>query len=104
MFVVRWCSLFASTNLIGCRIHYPIDGSLPGGNDHCYQLNHVGQTWNDAMATCDDAMLTIQSMDEFNFLKTQILEPQSEISGIWLAGRKLMQGLLSLLITLSRKN
>lgn len=93
---VVWLHSFVTFVLIGwlilSRIHYPIDGNLPGGNDHCYQLNHVGQTWQEAMETCRGSMLHLQSLDELNFLRTQVLQPQSEISPIWLAGKKLMQG------------
>lgn len=44
---------------------------------------------------CENGLLYLVSADELEFLKTEILEPQAERSVLWLAGQKLMSGLLA---------
>lgn len=68
------------------------DPSQPGGNDHCYKLNHTGVSWDVASDQCEQGLLYFESTDELAFLKERILDPQAERSVVWLAGRKYMNG------------
>lgn len=65
---------------------------MESGNDHCYRLNHVGETWDGAFDTCNGSLLYIDNDEEFEFVRNSILEPQAERSVLWLSGRKNKQG------------
>lgn len=86
-------NIFPALSLV-LRKHYPPNQLPTSGNDHCYQLNHLGQTWAEAVSTCNGNLLTILNDAEFQFVTKEILEPQAEGSVLWLAGRKLKDGWL----------
>ena len=63
-------------------------------NDHCYQLHHSAVTWQEAKTTCADGLLYLHDLEELDFLKQRIFEPQAERGIIWLAARKDVAGLI----------
>ena len=78
--------------MLSCDYRQYYSPSQPGGNDHCYKLNHTGTTWDEAYSQCEGGLLYIDNLIEMSYLKTIILEPQAERSVIWMAGRKDMDG------------